>query len=204
MSDAAYHVGHQLRRPRFEDRPHQRRTATALAGGAPPVPAPFGAVVVAAAGYYSSERCDEVRNHWFDVVAARRYRGRRVVQTAVLLQMRLIVLAADPVADLVREVRVGYRPRACSNAASAEIRSGRPMVEPSSKAAAAGVRRRAPRRARGRETFAARNESLAKILQGCWEGSMAREIGRGGEGRRSELRSSRESPTNGEDRPRRR
>ena len=52
-----------------------------------------------------------MRNHWFDLVQAAVGPGYRVVQTAVLLQMRLIVLAADPVARLVKEVRVGYQAR---------------------------------------------------------------------------------------------
>jgi hypothetical protein len=50
-----------------------------------------------------------VRNHWFDVVQAAVGPGYRVVQTVNLLQMRLIVLAAEPLAHLVREVRVGFQ-----------------------------------------------------------------------------------------------
>ena len=64
--------------------------------------------VGAAAGYYSSTKVTEeikVRNHFFDVVKAAVGPGYVVAQTSVLLQMRLIVLAAAPVADLVAEVR---------------------------------------------------------------------------------------------------
>lgn len=89
--------------------------AGAMAGGIAAGPfAPVGMIVGAAAGYYSSTKVTEeikVRNHWFDVVKAAVGPGYRVVQTAVLLQMRLIVLAQVPVAELVREVRVGYQVR---------------------------------------------------------------------------------------------
>lgn len=89
--------------------------AGAMAGGVAAGPfAPIGMLVGAAAGYYSSTKVTEeikVRNHWFDVVKAAVGPGYRVVQTAVLLQMRLIVLVQAPIADLVREVRVGYQVR---------------------------------------------------------------------------------------------
>ena len=121
----------------------------------------------------------KVRNHWFDVVKAAVGPGYRVVQTAVLLQMRLIVLAADPVADLVREVRVGYQATGVFNAIGnkgglmvrAEFQGGDAVAFVAAHLAAH----------EGAKHVAARNESLAKILQGCWEGSMVREIGRGGE-----------------------
>jgi hypothetical protein len=83
--------------------------AGAMAGAVAAGPfAPVGFFVGAAAGYYSSTKVTEeikVRNHFFDVVKAAVGPGYVVAQTSVLLQMRLIVLAAAPVADLVAEVR---------------------------------------------------------------------------------------------------
>ena len=119
-----------------------------------------------------------MRNHWFDVVKAAVGPGYRVVQTAVLLQMRLIVLAVDPVADLIREVRVGYQATGVFNAIGnkgglmvrAEFRGGDAVAFVAAHLAAH----------EGAKHVAARNESLARILQGCWEGSMVREIGQGG------------------------
>ena len=175
MSDAAYHVERLgwLRSSKIA------RISGAIAGA---VAGGVGAVVGAAAGYYSSAKVAEemkVRNHWFDVVKAAVGPGYRVVQTAVLLQMRLIVLAADPVADLVREVRVGYQATGVFNAIGnkgglmvrAEFQGGDAVAFVAAHLAAH----------EGAKHVAARNESLAKILQGCWEGSMVREIGRGGE-----------------------
>ena len=87
--------------------------AGALAGAVAAGPlAPIGAGAGAAAGYYSSAKVAEelkVRDHWFDLVKAAVGPEYVTVQTAVLLQMRLIVLARRDVADLVTETRVGYQ-----------------------------------------------------------------------------------------------
>ena len=71
--------------------------AGAMAGGMAAGPlAPAGMLMGAAAGYYSSRSLTDeakVRAHWFDVVKAALGPDYRVVQTVVLLQMRLIIIA---------------------------------------------------------------------------------------------------------------
>ena len=133
-----------------------------------------GAVAGAAAGYYSSARVAEemkVRNHWFDVVKAAVGPRYRVVQTAVLLQMRLIVLADESIADLITEVRVGYQATGILGAIGnkgglmvrIELCHGRESMAFIATHLAAHE---------GEKHVRARNESLARIFAGCWEGSL--------------------------------
>ena len=160
--------------------------AGALAGAVAAGPlAPIGAVAGAAAGYYSSAKVAEelkVRDHWFDLVKAAVGPEYVTVQTAVLLQMRLIVLARRDVADLVTETRVGYQ--ATGILGGTVGNKGGLMVR--------------IELAHGRESMAfvathlsahegekhvrSRNESLARILAGCWDGSLVRRLGEGGNG----------------------
>ena len=160
--------------------------AGALAGAVAAGPlAPIGAVAGAAAGYYSSAKVAEelkVRDHWFDLVKAAVGEEYVTVQTAVLLQMRLIVLARRDVADLVTETRVGYQ--ATGILGGTVGNKGGLMVR--------------IELAHGRESMAfvathlsahegekhvrSRNESLARILAGCWDGSLVRRLGEGGNG----------------------
>ena len=134
----------------------------------------IAAVAGAAAGYYSSARVAEemkVRNHWFDVVKAAVGPKYRVVQTAVLLQMRLIVLADESIADLITQVRVGYQATGILGAIGnkgglmvrIELCHGRESMAFIATHLAAHE---------GEKHVRARNESLARIFAGCWEGSL--------------------------------
>ena len=155
--------------------------AGAFAGAASAGPfAPVGLVLGAAAGYYSSTKVAQefkVRNHWFDVVKAGVGPGYRVVQTAVLLQMRIIVLVADPVAALVREVRVGHQATGIMNTIG--NKGGlmiRMKVDGVGSMAFVAVHLAAHE---GSKHVQARNDSLARIFQGCWDGSTVRQLGGG-------------------------
>ena len=113
----------------------------------------------------------KVRNHWFDVVKAAVGPRYRVVQTAVLLQMRLIVLADESIADLITEVRVGYQATGILGAIGnkgglmvrIELCHGRESMAFIATHLAAHE---------GEKHVRARNESLARIFAGCWEGSL--------------------------------
>jgi hypothetical protein len=113
----------------------------------------------------------KVRNHWFDVVKAAVGPKYRVVQTAVLLQMRLIVLADESIADLITEVRVGYQATGILGAIGnkgglmvrIELCHGRESMAFIATHLAAHE---------GEKHVRARNESLARIFAGCWEGSL--------------------------------
>jgi hypothetical protein len=94
-----------------------------------------------------------------------------VVQTAVLLQMRLIVLADESIADLITEVRVGYQATGILGAIGnkgglmvrIELCHGRESMAFIATHLAAHE---------GEKHVRARNESLARIFAGCWEGSL--------------------------------
>ena len=156
--------------------------AGALAGAVAAGPlAPIGAVAGAAAGYYSSAKVAEemkVRDHWFDLVKAAVGPGYRPVQTAVLLQMRLIVLARDDVVDLITETRVGYQATGILGTfgnkgglmVRIELAGGRESMAFVATHLSAHE---------GEKHVRARNESLARILAGCWDGSLVRRLGEG-------------------------
>ena len=154
--------------------------AVAGADAAGPL-APIGAVAAAAAGYYSSAKVAEemkVRDHWFDLVKAAVGPGYRPVQTAVLLQMRLIVLARDDVVDLITETRVGYQATGILGTfgnkgglmVRIELAGGRESMAFVATHLSAHE---------GEKHVRARNESLARILAGCWDGSLVRRLGEG-------------------------
>ena len=156
--------------------------AGALAGGVAAGPlAPFGLVAGAAAGYYSSAKVTaelKSRRHWFDVVAAAMGPEYVPVQTATLLQMRLIVFARrDSVTDagLIESVRVGYQATGLLNAVG---NKGGLMVR-LALAGGGSVAFVACHLAahEGERRVAARDESVAAILRGCWDGSTARAVG---------------------------
>ena len=156
--------------------------AGALAGAVAAGPlAPIGAVAGAAAGYYSSAKVAEemkVRDHWFDLVKAAVGPEYGTVQTAVLLQMRLIVLARDDVVDLITETRVGYQATGILGTfgnkgglmVRIELAGGRESMAFVATHLSAHE---------GEKHVRARNESLARILAGCWDGSLVRRLGEG-------------------------
>jgi hypothetical protein len=155
--------------------------AGAMAGGVAAGPfAPVGMVVGAAAGYYSSTKVSQelkVRAHWLDVVKAAVGPGYRVVQTAALLQMRIAVLCAEPMADLVTEVRVGSQATGILNTIG--NKGGlmvRVVLEGGESIAFVAVHLAAHEGARHVQ---ARNDSLSRIFQGCWETSTVRKLGGG-------------------------
>lgn len=156
--------------------------AGALAGGVAAGPlAPFGLVAGAAAGYYSSAKVAaelKSRRHWFGVVAAAMGPEYVPVQTATLLQMRLIVFARRAsVMDkgLITNTRVGYQATGLLNAVG---NKGGLMVR-LALANGGSVAFVACHLAahEGEKHVAARDESVAAILRGCWDGSAVRAVG---------------------------
>jgi hypothetical protein len=156
--------------------------AGALAGGVAAGPlAPFGLVAGAAAGYYSSAKVAaelKSRRHWFGVVAAAMGPEYVPVQTATLLQMRLIVFARRAsVMDkgLITNTRVGYQATGLLNAVG---NKGGLMVR-LALADGGSVAFVACHLAahEGEKHVAARDESVAAILRGCWDGSAVRAVG---------------------------
>ena len=156
--------------------------AGALAGGVAAGPlAPFGLVAGAAAGYYSSAKVAaelKSRRHWFGVVAAAMGPEYVPVQTATLLQMRLIVFARRVSVmekDLITNTRVGYQATGLLNAVG---NKGGLMVR-LALADGGSVAFVACHLAahEGEKHVAARDESVAAILRGCWDGSAVRAVG---------------------------
>ena len=156
--------------------------AGALAGGVAAGPlAPFGLVAGAAAGYYSSAKLAselKSRRHWFRVVAAAMGPEYVPVQTATLLQMRLIVFAKRVTVmdkNLIQNTRVGYQATGLLNAVG---NKGGLMVR-LALADGGSVAFVACHLAahEGEKHVAARDESVAAILRGCWESSVVRAVG---------------------------
>ena len=156
--------------------------AGALAGGVAAGPlAPFGLVAGAAAGYYSSAKLAselKSRRHWFRVVAAAMGPEYVPVQTATLLQMRLIVFAKRVTVmdkNLIQNTRVGYQATGLLNAVG---NKGGLMVR-LALADGGSVAFVACHLAahEGEKHVAARDESVAAILRGCWESSAVRAVG---------------------------
>jgi hypothetical protein len=156
--------------------------AGALAGGVAAGPlAPFGLVAGAAAGYYSSARVAaelKSRRHWFDLCAAAMGPEYCMVQTATLLQMRLVVFARKKtVMDtrLIRSTRVGYQATgllgAVGNKGGLMVRLGF-----SHGGAVAFVACHLAAH-EGEKHVTARDESVAAILRGCWDGSVEKAVG---------------------------
>jgi hypothetical protein len=156
--------------------------AGALAGGVAAGPlAPFGLVAGAAAGYYSSARVAaelKSRRHWFDLVAAAMGPEYCMVQTATLLQMRLVVFAKKKTVmekRLIRSTRVGYQATgllgAVGNKGGLMVRLGF-----SHGGAVAFVACHLAAH-EGEKHVTARDESVAAILRGCWDGSVEKAVG---------------------------
>ena len=143
--------------------------------------APFGLVAGAAAGYYSSAKLAselKSRRHWFRVVAAAMGPEYVPVQTATLLQMRLIVFAKRVTVmdkNLIQNTRVGYQATGLLNAVGNKgglmvrlaLADGGSVAFVSCHLAAH----------EGEKHVAARDESVAAILRGCWESSAVRAVG---------------------------
>jgi hypothetical protein len=156
--------------------------AGALAGGVAAGPlAPFGLVAGAAAGYYSSARVAaelKSRRHWFDLCAAAMGPEYCMVQTATLLQMRLVVFARKKtVMDtrLIQSTRVGYQATgllgAVGNKGGLMVRLG---FAHGGAVAFVACHLAAHE---GEKHVTARDESVAAILRGCWDGSVEKAVG---------------------------
>ena len=156
--------------------------AGALAGGVAAGPlAPFGLVAGAAAGYYSSAKVAaelKSRRHWFDLVAAAMGPEYAPVQTATLLQMRLVVFARKKTViekRLIQSARVGYQATGLLGAVG---NKGGLMVRLrlANGGAVAFVACHLAAH-EGEKHVTARDESVAAILRGCWDGSVEKAVG---------------------------
>ena len=166
--------------------------AGALAGGVVAGPlAPFGLVAGAAAGYYSSARVAaelKSRRHWFELCAAAMGPEYCMVQTATLLQMRLVVFARVKTVmekRVIRSTRVGYQATgllgAVGNKGGLMVRLGF-----SHGGAVAFVACHLAAH-EGEKHVTARDESVAAILRGCWDGSVEKAVGETDVGSAQEL-----------------